>query len=194
MSALRIQKCNVTARTLRRWCAKGRIEGACKDSNGHWHLPPLTPEQLDAVNRAIICDLLDEFRHRLCPGLVIDAMLATAGFPDCGFAKIIDSSKFYPGQKVYRWQFKIPRKFLHLVLERDPLTMLRVKAQGLRLRGIDPVETRDLANILGFKSVQTLYNRYGQQLVRAACQNRSIFAEGSTSSRRGHSRSDWVNL
>ena len=201
MSALEIRKCNVTARTLRRWCAEGRFEGAYKDAQGHWHLPPLTPEQVDEVGKLCVAEQLNEFKRHCYPDFLNEAILATAGFPDVNFAEVVNGSEIYPDQAVYRWRYEISAEDLCKIFERDPLTMLRVKAQTLRLRGIDPVTTRDLASILGVKSVKTLYNRHGQELVHEALRRQSIFPEIPTDSgphKKGHhggrTRMNWFGI
>jgi hypothetical protein len=164
----------VSVRQARRWCADGIIKNAYQDTKGHWHIPRLTPEETNIVIRNVIDEILHDFKSWFCPSFneVLEAVHVIAGFPDVGFAE------FDPVSKSYRWRYKIPQGLLHKILDRDPLSMLRVKVQLLYQRGYrnryGAVSPGDLATILGFKSVQTLYNRYGQEIVRKACKTPAV--------------------
>jgi|SRR4030095_13079345 hypothetical protein len=202
MSALEIRKCNVTTRTRRRWCETGRFEGAYKE-NGLWRFPPLTPEQIDELGKLCMTERLNEFKRHCCPDFdfLNEAILAAAGFPDVHFAEVVNDSEICPGEPAYRWRYEISPEDLRKIFERDLLTMLKIKVQTLRLHGIDPVTTRDLASILGFKSVKTLYNRYGQEMVHEALRRQPILPEIPTDSgphrkgrKGGRSRMNFVGI
>jgi hypothetical protein len=203
----------VTVRQVRRWCADGLIPDAYRDAKGRWHVPRRTSEEVEAFIMNLIDAMLREAKRRIFAGYdeIREAMIALSGYPDEAFADLVEpdpqqlrSGWFFPdgtpspiidpNAEYRRWRCWIPSHLVRRLLVCDPLTTLRIKAQILRSRGVNPVRANDLAGIMGI-SKRTLYNPpYGAELVREVCRGPDIKDSPSGRPKRGHTLLDWMTL
>lgn len=140
---MRLVARNVPLRTVRRWCAEGKIYGAYQTKGGHWRIRRLPPDKVEIVIKLQCAIILLHVQRMFPPWLnvVLESNCAA-----------LDG--------------------LTLELQPEHLSKpdeirLLLRATTLQRRG-DEVNRENLADAFGV-SVPTLYDRYGRELVSEVC-------------------------
>ena len=162
---------NRDLRTIRRWCAAGKIPGAYRTKSGHWRL--CGPERMRVrwryANRALLKRFERGLQNRKRVNAVLDASMILRGvFPeDFWNREALRRRDPELAELVYRRPI---RDFVHpqaVKMVDHPYGLLMIEAKKFILGGRWPTPATLAASLR--ISVATLYRRYGPLTIRRAC-------------------------